>query len=272
MWIVIRGGGDLASGVALRLRRCSLQILITELPQPLVVRRRVAFAEAVYDGRIAVEGVVGRRMAELELAQEAARRGEIPVLVDPDGAVIERLRLAQAGRLVVVDARMTKRPPEPFDLTAAFVIGLGPGFNAGQNCHAVIETNRGHSLGRVIWAGPGEPDTGVPERVGAHGAERVLRAPAAGRLHCRAEIGQRLQAGQVIAEVAGQPVLAPFEGVLRGLLRSGLEVTPGLKIGDVDPRNDPQFCSQVSDKSLAVGGGVLEALLSQSNLRPWLWE
>lgn len=268
MWIVIRGGGDLASGVAIRLYRCGLQVLITELPQPLVVRRRVAFAEAVYAGRIEVEGVVGRQVTGIDRAEEAARRGEIPVLIDPQGEAIERLR---PGRLVVVDARMTKRPPEPFDLNSAFVIGLGPGFSAGQDCHAVIETNRGHSLGRVIWDGPGEADTGIPEQVGAHGAERVLRAPAAGRLQGQAEIGQRLQAGQVVAEVAGQAVLAPFEGVLRGLIRSGLDVTPGLKIGDVDPRNDPKFCYQVSDKSLAVGGGVLEALLSQADLRTRLW-
>lgn len=272
MWIVIRGGGDLASGVALRLRRCGLQVLVTELPQPLVVRRRVAFAEAIYEDYIRVEGVVGRRAADLNQAGTAAQRGEIPVLVDPEGAVMEHLRQTEAGRLAVIDARMTKRPPEPFDMRGVFVVGLGPGFSAGQNCQAVIETNRGHNLGRVIWDGPSEPDTGIPERVGAHGADRVLRAPAAGRLYGRAEIGQRLQAGQLVAEVDGQPVLAPFEGVLRGLLRSGLEVAPGLKIGDVDPRNEPQFCYQVSDKSLAVGGGALEALLSQSDVRSRLWE
>jgi xanthine dehydrogenase accessory factor len=148
---------------------------------------------------------------------------------------------------------------------------MGPGFVAGQNCHAVIETHRGHCLGRVIWQGAPETDTGQPDAVVGRSSERVLRAPADGELVALAEIGDHLQAGQAVAQVAGLPVFAPFRGVLRGLIHPGLNVTRGLKIGDVDPRDDPRYCRLVSDKSLAVGGGVLEAILSLPALRPHLW-
>ncbi|MFM8320354.1 MAG: molybdenum hydroxylase [Chloroflexota bacterium] len=307
--VVIRGGGDLASGVALRLYRSGLRPLVTELPQPLVVRRRVAFAEAIYDGLVQVEGVTGRRVESLEQAQAAVLRDEIPVLADPDGAALEQLVQAGRGRLAwaaaapvgsgmhagvfstagladlpavpapagavpalaVVDARMTKRPPEPLDLASIFLVGLGPGFTAGLDCQAVVETNRGHALGRVIWRGMTEPDTGVPELVGGRSSERVLRAPADGGLQALAEIGARVEAGQVLAQVAGREVVAPFGGVLRGLVRSGLPVARGMKIGDVDPRGDPQACFLVSDKALAVGGAVLEALLSRPEVRRALW-
>jgi xanthine dehydrogenase accessory factor len=167
---------------------------------------------------------------------------------------------------------MTKHLPETGIDSADLVIGLGPGFVAGENCHAVVETNRGHRLGRVIWQGTPQCDTGIPERVVDHGAERVLRAPADGVLQAYAKIGDHLEAGQPVVEVAGQPVLAPFRGVLRGLLHPGLCVRQGLKVGDVDPRDDPLYCSLVSDKSLAIGGGVLEAILSRPELRPYYWE
>lgn len=271
MWIVIRGGGDLASGVAMRLYRAGLRVLITELAQPLVVRRLVSFAEAVYEGQAQVEGVTGQRVDDLDQAQEAAQRGKIPVLVDAQGKTIDELCYHAAGRLAIVDARMLKQPPERSDIHSAFVVGLGPGFTAGQDCHAVIETNRGHLLGRVIWQGNTTDDTGIPESVAGHGADRVLRAPAAGLLKGYAAIGEHVHTGQVLAEVAGQLVYAPFDGVLRGLLRSGLAVGDGLKIGDVDPRNDPQYCYLISDKSLSIGGGVLEAIFSQAHLRPYLW-
>ncbi len=272
MWIVIRGGGDLASGVAMRLYRSGLRVLITELAQPLVVRRTVSFAEAVYEGQMQVEGVTGQRVDNLSQALQAAQQGVIPVLVDAQGEVIDALCRSEAGRLAIVDARMLKRPPERSDVDAAFVVGLGPGFIAGQNCHAVIETQRGHLLGRVIWQGESTSDTGIPESVAGHSSDRVLRAPLDGLLTDHAEIGEHVHPGQVIAEVAGQPIYAPFRGVLRGLLRSGLAVQVGVKIGDVDPRDDPQYCYLISDKSLAVGGGVLEALFSQANLRACFWE
>jgi len=274
LMVLIRGGGDLASGVALRLHRAGLCLLITELPEPLVVRRRVSFAQAVFQGRTTVEGVIARRVEDLSQALKVMQRREIPVLVDPKAESLLELRavLPNQEPVVLVDGRMIKRPPELNMQAATFVIGLGPGFVAGENCHAVVETQRGHNLGRVIWQGEPERNTGVPDRVTDHGADRVLYAPADGVLWAHAEIGDRLEAGQIVAEVAGEPVKAPFRGVLRGLLYPGLRVVRGLKIGDVDPRDDPRYCTLVSDKSLAIGGGVLEAILSRLELRAHLWE
>lgn len=270
MIILIRGGGDLASGVAFRLYRSGLQVIVTELPEPLAVRRLVSFAEAIYSGRVEVEGVIGRRVSatvdKKPIYQTLANR-EIPVIVDPELEAGYALRPS-----VIVDARMTKRYVNMLSNAECLIIGLGPGFIAGENCHAVIETNRGHRLGRVIWQGPAQADTGIPESVESHRSERVLRAPVSGRLSVYAEIGDLLEEGQPVADVAGATILAPLNGVLRGILHPGLLVEAGLKIGDIDPRADPQYCSMVSDKSLAIGGGVLEAILSRPELRAKLWE
>ena len=182
--VVLRGGGDLASGAALRLHRAGLRVLVAELTQPLVVRRRVAFAEAVYQGETRVEGVTARLVAGLEQAQGCFARGEIPVLIDPQAQVLQGLQDAssQGVPTVLVDGRMIKQAPELGLGAATLVVGLGPGFVAGENCHAVVETNRGHRLGRVIWKGAPEADTGSPEQVNDRDQERVLRAPADGRL------------------------------------------------------------------------------------------
>lgn len=277
---LIRGGGDLASGVALRLHRAGLRVLVTELPRPLVVRRLVSFAEAVYRGVHSVEGVTARLVKDLQTALRTMDEGDIPVIVDPDCEILPLLQARgknspDSGRgrpVVLVDARMTKRT-EDIDLGCAWlVIGLGPGFVAGQNCHAAIETKRGHYLGRVIWEGAPQADTGIPEGVAEYGAERVLRAPAEGIFRAAVELCAHLEAGQLVGEVAGQAVLAPFPGVLRGLIHSGIAVSRGMKIGDLDPRDEPDYCRMVSDKSLAVGGGVLEAILSRAELRPHLWD
>ncbi len=262
--ILIRGGGDLASGVALRLRRVGLKVLISELPQPLAVRRLVSFAEAVYEGKVTVEGVTARlverkppsRMIQVQAALDA---GEIPVIIDPDASILTALPI-----LIVIDARLTKQAPHPLPVDVPLHIGLGPGFHAGRNCHAVIETRRGHTLGRVYWDGPTQPDSGQPEG----DQRRVLRASADGQLIGYAQIGEHVIVGQEIAVISDRyPVVSPFDGVLRGLIRSGLHVTKGLKIGDVDPRNnDPALCNLVSDKALAIGGGALEAILSRKEL------
>ncbi len=273
--VLLRGGGDLASGVALRLHRVGLGVVITEIPQPLAVRRLVSFCEAVYRGEIAVEGVSARRVDDASAALNALAEGKIPVLVDPAGEICAAPQLDVRA---VVDARMLKRPPEPqsplglpWMQAAPLFIGLGPGFVAGENCHAVIETQRGHFLGRVLWQGAPEADTGIPGAVARFRGERVLRAPADGVLNNLCTIGARVQAGEPIAEVAGEIVAAPFEGILRGLLHSGLPVQKGLKIGDVDPRLDERLAMTVSEKSLAIGGGVLEALLTSPALRATLW-
>jgi xanthine dehydrogenase accessory factor len=267
--ILIRGGGDLASGVALRLYKAGMRVVITELPQPLAVRRLVSFAEAIYVKETEVEGIIARRVSDssdsLSILQVISK-GKIPVIIDPEANSARSLY-----PIVIIDARMRKLPPEPLKHNARIFIGLGPGFEAGRNCHAVIETNRGHRLGRVIWEGSPQEDTGIPEDIGSQGEDRVLRAPVAGNLITFANLCDKIDAGQIIAEVNGIPVVATFDGVLRGLLHDNFPVTLNLKIGDLDPRGDPQYCSLVSDKSLAVGGGVLEAILSKLEIRNQLW-
>ena len=266
MLVLIRGGGDLASGVAVRLHRAGFQVVITELAQPRVVRRSVSFAEAVFVGQTEVEGVIGELFSDLDQVKKALRLGIIPVLIDPD---LEFLEVLQPE--IVVDARMRKKPPERGKELATLVVGLGPGFVAGGNCHVVVETNRGHDLGRVLWEGAPQADTGIPGEVKGFGVERVLHAPGAGELISSAGIGDRVREGEVVASVNGQEVQAPFDGVLRGLLRPGSQVEQGMKIGDVDPRDDPAMVNLVSDKSRAIGGGVLEAILSCPDLRSGLW-
>ncbi|MCC6474388.1 MAG: EF2563 family selenium-dependent molybdenum hydroxylase system protein [Burkholderiales bacterium] len=256
---VVRGGGDLATGVVHRLRCAGFPVLVLELDRPRVVRRMAAVAQAVYSGEIRIEGLVARRADAL--APAPPRGAWVPVSVDPDGAAITRLRPA-----IVVDARMAKAPLDTRARAAGLVIGLGPGFAAGEHCHAVIETHRGHDLGRVLRAGTARPDTGLPEAVLGHRGERVLRAPADGVFRARTEIGDRVVEGAPIAEVEGVPIRAPFTGVVRGLLFDGLTVRSGEKVGDVDPRGEPRHCFSISDKALAVGGGVVEAVLT------WLQE
>jgi len=263
--ILIRGGGDLATGVAIRLLRSGLRVVVVELSQPLAVRRTVSFAEAIYSGEISVEGITARRVDDpgdsLRILSTLAKQ-QVPVLVDPGCASAMLLHPA-----VIVDGRMTKRAPEPIGYSPALYIGLGPGFEAGVNCQAVIETRRGHTLGRLFWRGGSDPDSGQPDGDPA----RILRAPADGEFITHTEIGQHVESGQAIAEVAGLSVSAPFPGILRGLLHPGLAVTHGLKIGDIDPRDDPRFCQMVSDKGLSIGGGVLEAILSRPDVRSQLW-
>jgi xanthine dehydrogenase accessory factor len=272
MMVVVLGGGDLATGVAWRLRRAGLNVCVTELPQPLAVRRLVSFAEAVTSGSITVEGLTARRAEDLQQALEMISQEEIPVLVDPQVRLIQdNLLRNHFARVCLIDGRMRKTPPEFGREAAELVIGLGPGFVAGENCHAVIETNRGPGMGRVLWQGAAEADTGVPEAVARRRLDRVLRSPAEGYTRPFVAIGAHLEIGQPIAEVAGTQLLAPFQGVLRGLISPEVRVWPGLKIGDIDPRDDPRLCMQISDKALAVGGGALEAILSRPDLRPFLW-
>jgi len=263
--VLIRGGGDLASGVALRLHRTGLGVVITELPEPVAVRRTVAFAEAIYDKQITVEGVTARAVTDptdtLKILNVLGK-GQIPVLIDPECASASSLH-----PLAIVDARMIKQPPERLAHRALLYVGLGPGFEAPANCHAVIETVRGHTLGRVIWQGSTLADTAKPEGDG----RRLLRAPSEGKLESEARIGQHFEPGQPIATVNGQTISAPFAGVLRGLLRPGTLARAGMKIGDLDARDDPRLCELVSDKSLAVGGGVLEVLLTRPEVRSKLW-
>jgi len=264
--VLIRGGGDLGSGVAIRLHRAGFFVLITELPQPLVVRRKVAFAEAIYSQVARVEEALARHVKTPDEAWESLHRGEVPVIIDP--AAESR---AWFRPHVLVDARLTKRGSDLEHPAAMLVIGIGPGFVAGKDCHAVIESQRGPTLGRVYWQGSTEPDSGVPESVLGYDVQRVLRAPADGILISRASIGDLVVKDQVIAEVDSVEVRAPFDGVIRGLVADGLAVTKGMKIGDIDPRRNPKLCYLVSEKSLAMGGAALEAILSMPALRPLLY-
>jgi xanthine dehydrogenase accessory factor len=262
--VLIKGAGDLASGVAVRLFRCGFRLAMTEIPQPLMVRRTVSFGEAVYAGRAEVEGIEAIRAGDVTAAREAIASGKIPILIDPDARCIKELHPA-----VLIDAIMAKRNLGTRITDAPTVIALGPGFTAGVDCHAVVETNRGHSLGRVIARGCAEADTGQPGEIGGKTSERLVRAPVSGIVVAEAAIGERVTKGQVLARVGEVAVCARTSGVLRGMLRSGAEVPAGTKIGDVDPRADAAHCYQVSDKSLAIAGGVLEALLaSQAHAVP----
>jgi len=260
--VLIKGAGDLASGVAFRLHRAGFPVVMTELPHPLVVRRAVAFAEAVYAGETQVEGIVARRAESADQAPALVAQGVIPIFVDPDGRLVSVLRPQ-----VLVDGVMAKRNTGTRISDAPLVIALGPGFTAGVDCHAVIETNRGHYLGRVLWNGTAEPDTKEPAPVAGFRAQRVLRAPCDGVLRARKAIGDWVKAGEVVAQVGHCEIVAPFDGFLRGLIHDGVRVSAGLKVGDVDPRARREHCFTISDKSLAVGGGVLEAILSARQLR-----
>lgn len=255
--VVIKGAGDLATGVAFRLWRAGFPVILTELTQPLAIRRTAVFAEAAYAGTTTVEGVTARRIERAEDVEAAWQAGAIPVLVDATPEMIVALRPA-----VLVDGIMGKRNTGTAITDAPLVIALGPGFVAGRDVHAVIETARGHFLGRALWEGAAQENTGVPGEVGGRSRERVVYAPCAGVFRAAATIGTQVREGDVLGWVDGAPVPAPTSGVLRGLLHDGLPVTPDLKIGDVDPRAVVEHCFTVSDKALAIGGGVLEAIMT----------
>jgi xanthine dehydrogenase accessory factor len=256
----MRGGGDLATGVVYRLNQAGFPVVVLELARPLVVRRKVALASAVLEGEIQIEGLTGRLTASYKEALSLAQTGIISVLISPELPVDYAENTA-----VLIDGRMAKRNIDTTINQAPLVVALGPGFEAGKDCHAVIETMRGHRLGRVIWQGSALPNTGTPGLVAGKGAERVLRAPAAGEVQWQVEIGDGVGKGQLLGTVAGQEITAPFEGVLRGLIAPGTAVPAGLKIGDLDARAEVSACFTISDKALAIGGGVLEAVLAWLN-------
>ena len=252
---VVRGGGDLATGVIYRLHRAGFPVIALELPQPRVVRRMASVAQALFDGQVQIEQLRARRATAADAFRTLG--SVIPVIADPQADALADLRPA-----VVVDARMAKVPLDTTPQAARLVVGLGPGLIAGLHCHAVVETQRGHDLGRVIWKGPAQANTGEPEQVMGYRSERVLRAPEAGQLRATAQIGDLVRRGDTLASVNEALITAPFDGMLRGLLFDGIEVHSGEKIGDIDPRGQRRYCFSISDKSLAVGGGALEAVLT----------
>lgn len=259
---LVKGAGDLATGVAWRLHRCGVPVVMTELARPYTVRRAVAFAQAVFAEEHEVEGITARRTLTNDVP-DVLDACEIPVVVDPEGEAIEELAPS-----VVVDAAGAQTNAGTSLASAPLVVALGPGFIAGVDCHAVIETARGHNLGRAIWGGEAGADTEAPPTLpGLPAAEkRTLRAPSAGRLEATARVGDLMPAGGIIGAVvqpSGQvsEVAAPFTGVLRGLVHGSVELRQGLKIGDLDPRCSREDALRISDRALAVGGGVLETFL-----------
>ena len=263
---VVRGGGDLATGIVYRLWKAGFPVLVLELERPLPVRRRVAVATAVLENKITIEDLHAQRANSLDKAMQLIQQGIIPVMVAPELPNFSPHPLSLIPHpSILIDARMAKRNIDTTIDQADLVIALGPGFTAGVDCHAVIETMRGHRLGRVIWEGAAIPNTGTPGIVAGKGAERVLRAPAAGVVNWRLEIGDYVNRDDLIGEVNGLPVKAPFAGVVRGLIAAETAVSQNMKIGDVDARADRDACFTISDKALAVGGGVLEAILTYLN-------
>ena len=257
MLIVIRGAGDLATGVALRLWRAHMQVVMTDIPAPTAIRRTVCFSQAIVHGETKVEDVTARRAENPEQALALLEEGVIPVLADPEGACIPVLKPD-----AVVDAILAKKNLGTKITDAPVVIGVGPGFTAGVDCHAVVETMRGHYLGRVIYDGSAIPNTGIPGLIGGFAGERVLRAPADGVFHQLLDIGAQVKMGDVAATVNGEPMVCTLDGVLRGILADGTPVHKGMKSGDIDPRCEIRHCYCASDKALAVGGGALEAILN----------
>ena len=258
--VLIRGGGDIASGVAHRLNRCHFKVCMTEVAHPLAVRRKASFSEAVFEGEKTLEGVTARLIESYDHIPELWNAGILPIIVDAKAAVKDYLKPS-----VLIDAIMAKRNVGTKITDAPLVIGLGPGFRAGRDVHLVVETKRGHDLGRVLSKGEAEGNTGIPGEIAGFSVERVLRASKAGKLKTLKGIGDYVDAGDIVALVDDVPIKAQIKGVIRGLLRDGSEVHEGMKTGDVDPRGIREFCYSISDKTRAIGGGVLEGILSHLN-------
>ncbi len=255
--VIVRGAGDIASGTIYKLFQCGFPVLALEVQEPSCIRRSVSFCEAVFSGETQVEGLTAVLAHSAEEAYEIWQGGKIPLMVDPDGIMIKKLHPA-----VVVDAILAKKNLGTKKEDAPIVIGIGPGFTAGKDVDAVVETKRGHDLGRVIYQGTAAPNTGVPGVIAGYGKERVIHAPSAGTASILKDIGSEAAAGEVIAYIGDTPVYAAISGVIRGMIREGYPVSSGLKIADIDPRiREKENCLRISDKSRCVAGGVLEAIL-----------
>lgn len=254
--VVVRGAGELGSAAMRRLSLAGFQVIGLEQPFPSCIRRPVCFAEAVHEGRATVEGVTAERADSPVRALELVSAGGLPVLVDPEAESLSVFR-----PYFLVDARLLKVGIDTTVNMAPVVVGLGPGFRVGENCTVAVETNRGTDLGRVIYRGSPQDDTGLPASVEGQAAERVLRSPENGRLKTLRKIGDSVKTGDVIAEVHGRQIVSRIDGIVRGLAREELEVEEGQKIGDIDPRGVFEYCFKISDKGKAVAGGVLEAMV-----------
>ena len=256
MLILIKGAGDIATGTAVRLKNSGMQVVMTEIAIPTTVRRSVAFSRAVYEGSAVVEIITAGLVLDFAQIPAVLQRDEIPVLIDPRCEVLKSIHFD-----AVVDSILAKKNLSTDPTQAPVVIGVGPGFSVPQDCHCVIETQRGHDLGRCIYQGCAAKNTGIPGEIGGYTVERLLRAPCDGIFHPILAIGDAVKAGQTVAMVDDQPVTAQIDGIVRGLLQDNVPVKTGMKSGDIDPRGCYEHCFTVSDKARAVGGGVLEAIL-----------
>lgn len=256
MLILIKGAGDIATGIAVRLKNAGMQVVMTEIAIPTTVRRSVAFSRAVYEGSAVVENITAKLVLDFAQIPAVLQRDEIPVLIDPRCEVLKSIHFD-----AVVDSILAKKNLSTDPTQAPVVIGVGPGFSVPQDCHCVIETQRGHDLGRCIYQGCAAKNTGIPGEIGGYTVERLLRAPCDGIFHPILAIGDIVKAGQTVAMVDDQPVTAQIDGIVRGLLQDNVPVKAGMKSGDIDPRGCYEHCFTVSDKARAVGGGVLEAIL-----------
>ena len=259
--IVVRGGGDISTGTIYKLYKCGFRVLVLEIENPSAIRRNVAFSEAVYEGKKKVEDVTCYLAKDIEEAIQMLQSGELTMLIDPDGECIKKLQ-----PIAVVDGILAKKNLGTNLDMANIVIGLGPGFTAGQDVHAVIETMRGHDLGRIIYEGKALENTGIPGNIGGYTKERVIKSPAEGIMKNKTSIASVVKAGECIAmiecENGEEPVLASIDGILRGLIRDGYPVTKGFKIADIDPRKEElKNCYTISDKARCIAGGVLEAIM-----------
>jgi xanthine dehydrogenase accessory factor len=254
--VIIRGGGDLATGIAHKIYRSGFKILMLEIEKPLVIRRTVAFAQAIYDGQTIVEDVKAVKVESVNEVYRAWEENSIPVMVDPQCKVLNQIKAD-----VLVDAIIAKKNIGTNRDMAPITIGVGPGFNASVDVDVVIETKRGHDLGRLIFKGYAQENTGIPGEIMGYSIERVLKSPASGKIKNILQIGDMVKKGDVISYIEDTPLTATIDGVLRGLIADGLNVSEGLKIGDIDPRGIKEYCFTISDKARTIGGGVLEAIL-----------
>lgn len=259
--VLIRGGGELATAMACRLADSHFKVIMTEVSKPQAVRRNVSFCEAVYEGTKTIEGKTARLVSSAGETRAAWKAGQLALIVDPDVTILSDIKPD-----IEIDAIIAKKNLGTRITDADLVIGLGIGFEAGKDVHVVIETNRGHNLGRVIREGIAEADTGNPGNIGGYTTERVMRAPSDGTFKTVKKIGDMVKAGDTVAYVGKEPVKAAIPGIVRGLLRDGTPVTKGLKAGDVDPRGNKEYCFTISDKGRTISGGVLEAIMAHFNI------
>lgn len=260
MIVLIKGAGDLATGIAYRLKKSGFDIVMTEIDNPTTVRRTVSFSQAIFDNEIEIEGIKGVKVHNINEIHKEIKKGNIPIIIDKEANIIKKLKPK-----VVVDAIIAKKNLGTSIDDASIVIGVGPGFEAKKDCHLVIETKRGHYLGRVIEEGSAIPNTGVPGNIGGYTKERIIRASSNGKIRPVVKIGDYVKKGEVVAYIDGVEVLAEIDGIVRGMLQKGIEVFKGMKSGDIDPRCEKNHCFTISDKARSIGGGVLEAIMYMNN-------